>query len=230
MTSYDALSNVWGDDNFITIIENGMERQLDHEGVRGLKITVNGNNNRIRIELPLKFSDCKLVVIGDNNTFSIMGSKTKIMKVFFFISDGCHIKIGRNCFFNNDVSIIAKEKKDSRIIIGNNCVISTECIFRCGDGHTVIDSETGEPLNEPRDVIIGNHVWIGARTMLLKGTYIPGDSIVGAMSLVNRAFDEDNIMIAGTPARIIKHDVNWDMKTWDEYERKYENRYREDNE
>lgn len=60
--------------------------------------------------------------------------------------------------------------------------------------------------------------------MILKGAYIPNNSIVGAMSLVNKAFDEQNIMLAGTPARIINHDVSWDMNAWYEYERKnYQN-------
>lgn len=222
--NYDARNYVLGDNNLITVVEAGTERPLDSEGVRGLRITVNGNNNRVRIELPIKFNDCKLVVIGDNNTFSIKSSKAKIMKVFFFVGNGCSMKIGRNCFFNNDISILAKEKRGTKIVIGNDCAIATDCIIRCGDGHTIIDSVSGEPLNPPRDIIIGHHVWIGARSMILKGAYIPNNSIVGAMSLVNKAFDEQNIMLAGTPARIINHDVSWDMNAWYEYERKnYQN-------
>jgi len=215
-----ALSYIWGENNLITVVENGVERPMGPEGIRGLKISVNGNDNRIRIEFPLKFNECKLVVVGDNNKFSILQSNAKISKVFFFVGDGCTLKIGRNCFFNNDISVLAKEKRGSKIVIGNNCAIAAETIFRNGDGHTVVDAETGEALNEPRDIIIGNHVWIGARCMILKGAYIANDSIVGAMSLVNREFDEPNVMIAGVPADIIKHDVSWDMSSWDEYDRR----------
>lgn len=212
---------VWGENNLITVIDNGVERELDGS-IRGLKISINGDNNRVRIGLPQKFNDCNLLIMGDNNVFSIRPTNSKIDKAFFLLSDGCGIKIGKNCTFQSNVSIFAKEKKGLRVVIGENCAISSECIFRTGDGHTIIDSDTKEPLNEPESIFIGNHVWVGYRSMILKGTQISANSIVGAMSLVNGIFDEENILIAGSPARIVKHDISWSISNWNEYDKNRE--------
>ena len=43
----------------------------------------------------------------------------------------------------------------------------------------------------------------------MKGAKIPNNCIVGANSLVNKEFFEENCLIAGTPAKIIKKGVNW---------------------
>ena len=55
-------------------------------------------------------------------------------------------------------------------------------------------------------------LWIGARTMVLKGAQIPSNSIVGACALVNKEFTEENTVLAGIPAKIIKRNVNWDRR------------------
>lgn len=209
---------IWGANNSIVIFERGVEHSLGPEGFPGLDIKINGNNNNVRIEMPQRFSDCKLIIIGDNNSFSIKSSgRNRIYSAFFYIADGCSISIGSNCYINNNVSLIAKEKAGTKIQIGNNCAIATECILRCGDGHTMINEYNGHPLNAPEDIIIKNHVWIGARCVLLKKTYIERDSIVGAMSLVNKRFDIPNVLIGGVPAKILKSGINWDLASYHEY-------------
>lgn len=114
-------------------------------------------------------------------------------------------------FFNGNISILAKEKKGVSVILGDNVIMGTGCIIRTGDGHTIVDKGSRDPLNEPQDVVIDRHVWIGARCMLLKGTKIRADSVVGAMSLVNRKFEEKNLLIAGVPARVIREGIDWDI-------------------
>ena len=54
-----------------------------------------------------------------------------------------------------------------------------------------------------KDVIIGNNVWIGWGSIILKGTIIGDNCVIGAGSLVSGEFP-DNVVIAGNPARIIK--------------------------
>ena len=212
------LLKVWGANNSIVIVERGVEHSLGPEGFPGLDIKINGNNNNIRIEMPQRFSDCKLVIVGDNNSFSIKSSgRNRMYGVFFYIADGCSISIGRHCLINNNVSLLAKEKSGAKIQIGDNCAIATECIIRCGDGHTMINEYNGHPLNVPDDIIIKDHVWIGARCILLKKTYIEHNSIVGAMSLVNKRFDIPNVLIGGVPAKILKSGVNWNLANYQAY-------------
>ena len=209
---------IWGANNNVTIVENGREYSLPPEGLDGLEISINGNNNNVVIELPISFIDCKLALVGDNNSFIIRSSKkTRLVKVSFYIADGCAIDIGRNCYINYSATFIAKEKPGTKIIIGNDCIISADCLLRCGDGHTLINEYTGQPLNEPGDIVLEDHVWVGARAVLLKRTYLAQNIVVGAMSLVNKRFDIPNVLIGGVPAKIIKSGINWDLADYSHY-------------
>ncbi|MBR2669802.1 MAG: transferase [Solobacterium sp.] len=64
-------------------------------------------------------------------------------------------------------------------------------------------------MNHAKDIVINNHVWIGMRSLILKGTLIKNNCVVGAGSICNKDYEKDNCMIAGNPAKIIKENVNW---------------------
>ena len=60
------------------------------------------------------------------------------------------------------------------------------------------------------DVIIGKHVWIGRNASVHKGAVIPDGCVVGANSFVTHKFEEQNTIIAGTPAKVIKRNIRWE--------------------
>ena len=66
-----------------------------------------------------------------------------------------------------------------------------------------------ERLNHPnsgmktRPVDIGENVFIGVNVIILKGSKIGNNCVVGAGAVVSGAF-EDNTVIAGNPARVIR--------------------------
>jgi acetyltransferase-like isoleucine patch superfamily enzyme len=51
---------------------------------------------------------------------------------------------------------------------------------------------------------IGNNCWLGSRSIILPGVQLGNHVIVAAGAVVNKSFEEDNIIIAGVPARIVK--------------------------
>ena len=93
------------------------------------------------------------------------------------------------------------------IFIGDNCLFSNSIELHTTDYHKILVS--GRRNNEPKDIYIGAHCWIGLQTLILKGTIIANNSIVGARSLLNKKYDEPNTIIVGNPARIVKSDVDW---------------------
>jgi acetyltransferase-like isoleucine patch superfamily enzyme len=56
-----------------------------------------------------------------------------------------------------------------------------------------------------KDIIIGNNCWIGMNSVILPGVKLANHIIVGAGSVVTKSFDEEDIIIAGNPAKKIKN-------------------------
>ena len=61
-----------------------------------------------------------------------------------------------------------------------------------------------EARQESNEIIIGKYCFIGTATVILKGSVIPDYSIVGAMSLVNKQFEETYCLYGGVPAKKVK--------------------------
>ena len=89
-------------------------------------------------------------------------------------------------------------------------MFSREIEVRSTDVHRIFDRATGARVNPPAAVVVGSGVWVAARAFISKGSRIPDGSIVGAKSFVNNAFEEPNVIIAGTPAKVIKTNVRWE--------------------
>ncbi len=212
----DMGLKITGQNNRLLIVEKGKERELKEE-ITGLDIEISGDNNYVRIEYPQSFFNCRLKMFGNFNRFCKKESHGKTVGTLFYLSNSSKIEIGRNCIFNDGISVLAKEKKGVGITLGDEVLVATGCIIRTGDGHTLVNSGSRDPLNEPGDIRVGRHVWIGARSMLLKGAEIANNSIVGAMSLVNKKFGEKNVVIAGVPARIICRNADWDIRDYASY-------------
>jgi len=89
----------------------------------------------------------------------------------------------------------------NRIVIGNHTMIGAECLITDSDFH-------GFPLGENRPVQtapveIGDYVFIGTRSIVLKGVKIGNKAVIGAGSVVASDIPE-NCIAAGNPARVIR--------------------------
>lgn len=101
-------------------------------------------------------------------------------------------------------------EEQGKITIGENCLFSSKVLFRTSDGHSMTNKDGTEVLTTTADEIkIGNHCWISTEVMVLKNSYVGDNCILGARSIINKKYEENNVVIAGIPAKIIKRDVNW---------------------
>lgn len=112
-----------------------------------------------------------------------------------------------------DVIISLKNAPKTKLTIGSNCMLSYGIFMRTSDGHAIYDTQSRRMLNEPADIIIGNHVWISADCKILKGAAVSDNCIIGTNSIVTRKFTEENCIIAGNPADVLKRNVNWIRKS-----------------
>lgn len=155
--------------------------------VGDLKIFINGNGNVVRVEEGCFIKNLSIWVEDDNNEIVI--KKDTVI-------------CGNTCF-----SVI----EGTKITVGEKCLFSDEITLRTGDSHSITDLN-GNRINPSRDVCIGDKVWIGRGVSLLKGSKIPNKSIVGTGAVVTKEFDQDHVVIAGNPAKIVKEDVDWDFR------------------
>ena len=93
------------------------------------------------------------------------------------------------------------------IVIGKNTDIGAGCKIIDNDFHPLPYSQRHpvEQLDKVRKkpITIGEGCFIGANSILLKGTTLGKNVVVGAGSVVSGIFP-DNVIIAGNPAKVIK--------------------------
>lgn len=93
------------------------------------------------------------------------------------------------------------------ITIGNNTIIGSGCLITDSDSHPILASERNIPdwykYTKSAPIVIGNNVFIGARSIVLKGVFIGDGAVIGAGSVVTKDVPA-NVIVAGNPAKIIK--------------------------
>jgi acetyltransferase-like isoleucine patch superfamily enzyme len=88
-----------------------------------------------------------------------------------------------------------------RIVIGENSLVGAECLIIDSDFHDLPLGEGGTTRSAP--VEIEDHVFIGTRSIILKGVRIGRKSVIGAGSVVSRDVPPFSLA-AGNPARVIR--------------------------
>ena len=114
-------------------------------------------------------------------------------------SENAKIFIGKNSYLNRRTEI----KCQSSVSIGDDTAIAWDCIIMDTDYHSI----NGKVMTAP--IVIGNHVWIGCKSVILKGVNIGDNAIVAAGSVVTKDVPA-NCLVGGSPAKIIKTDVSWE--------------------
>lgn len=199
-------------ENVLIIIEDdGTESilPLENGAIDGMQIDVNGKSNKVRITRRQKFVNCQLNMHGDRNTLEIETSLMPIYhSLFHFTPPGNDrvIKIGSG--FSGAAQFRVVED-NNYIHLGNNCMFSWDVTIMASDYHTIYE-KTGQVFNKAvGGVSLGNNIWVGCKSMILKDAQIGSGSIVGACSVVTRQFKDENCVLAGNPAKIVKRDIRW---------------------
>lgn len=121
----------------------------------------------------------------------------------FDIAENALVDIGRNTVIRPFTNIIIQHG----LKIGNECSISWYCQFMDEDFHE-IQYEGKKETNDKR-IIIGDKVWIGNHVSVYKGSIIGNHSVIASNSVVKGKFEEEDVLIAGNPAKIIKRNIVW---------------------
>ncbi len=124
-----------------------------------------------------------------------IGENTKIVGP---IEWNCEVQIGDNCWIGKNMIAHGNGK----IEIGNNCDIAPCVMFLTGN-HKIGDTYRRAGLGENHLITIGNGVWIGARSTIVNDIKIGDSCVVAACACVTKSV-ENNMLIGGVPARVIR--------------------------
>ena len=117
----------------------------------------------------------------------LVGNKT-LIEAFDQVQIGSYVKISSEVLImdNNNHSIYAQDR-----------LVDTLCS----------NDSTNSKINNlncvRKPIKIGNHVWIGRRSIILKGVTIGERSIIAAGAVVTKDVPSDTI-VAGNPAKVVK--------------------------
>lgn len=168
------------------------------------------------------FLDSPHIVIRkhvDNKIFLKIGNDSVISGKYVFENENGEISIGNNSFIGSSLFVCI-----DKIEIGNNVLVSWGCTFIDNDAHSLVSIERMKDISDWKKglannkvghfkdwsqvnsgkIKIGDSVWIGFNSIILKNVTIGNGAIIGAGSVVTNDIPEYTIA-AGNPARIIGH-------------------------
>ena len=202
-------------------VVNGMRKEVHGKGNTfaleptaifiNCKIDIAGNNNRIEIADFCVFRNVTFLIRGNNNKIDIgRGVKFVYGGSLHIEDEHCLIDIRDNTSFED--THIAVTETGSQILIGEDCMFAYDIDLRTGDSHSIIDTVTNARINPPGNIKIGDHVWVAPHCTILKGVEIKRNSVIATRSVITKSYDQEGIIIGGSPSKILKENITWDRK------------------
>ena len=118
--------------------------------------------------------------------FVRMRSGTKI-----FVRKGAEIRVGNNTSLNHGCMVIAHEK----ITLGNNVQFGPNVLIYDHDHDYKLKDGLKNLKYKTSPVLIGDNVWIGANVVILRGTFIGENSVVGAGSVIKGIYPSNTLIV-----------------------------------
>jgi acetyltransferase-like isoleucine patch superfamily enzyme len=115
------------------------------------------------------------------------------------VEPGATLRLGSG-FLNWDCRVSCFES----ITIGEDAAVSEGVVLRDSDNHGLVGS--ARPVSAP--IVIGDHVWIGLRAVVLKGVTVGDGAVVAAGAVVTRDVPA-HALVAGVPATVRRTGVDW---------------------
>lgn len=177
--------------------------------INGLKIYSNGRDNQIVLGDFVQIRNSTIIIQGSHNRVSLGDFSVLNQVELCMMDDHNEFVVGEHTGLCGKAELAAVE--GTKIVIGDRCMFSGLLHFRTGDSHSVVDMN-GKRINPSRDIVIGNHVWIGTRVTCLKGVRVPDNCIVEATTTLCGQYQQENTVIAGVPGKVVKTGVNWNAE------------------
>lgn len=141
------------------------------------------------------FDNKPLIKVFNNGSITI-GKQTSNRGRQFFICDGGKMTIGDGCFFNDGCSVTCMD----HLTIGDGCTFANNVVIVDHD-HDYRKIRGGYKASP---VSIGNNVWVGANSVILRGVKIGDNCVIAAGTVVIRGAYPANSLIKNDKKLSIK--------------------------
>jgi len=130
----------------------------------GAKIFIENGNFLINANKPSGSCAEAYVTLRKNARLFVHGMTQLNYRATIEVHENAEIDIG-SAYINSDAVILAAES----IHIGHRCLISRMVYIYDADHHDIVNTDD-KVINPPRPVDVGDHVWIGLQSLLLRGS------------------------------------------------------------
>lgn len=183
--------------------------RLKNSFVKNSTIIIKGKNNTIYISKHCMLHHCTIYIKGNNNKIYIENNVSIVKGEIHMEDDNNVVGIGKSTHISGLTHLACIE--GCSILIGENCLFSSDITFRTGDSHSIMDSN-GKRTNFSKSIVIGNHVWIGNKVILTKGVKVSDNSIIATGAILTKQYNETGVILGGVPASVIKREINWEER------------------
>ncbi|WP_192349676.1 sugar O-acetyltransferase [Algoriphagus sp. Y33] len=117
----------------------------------------------------------------------------------FYCDYGSNIEVGDDVFFNFNCVVldVCKVTLGDRVLVGPNVQFYPAT-------HPLDPIPRGQLWEYGKPIAIGSDVWIGGSAVICPGVSIGERTVIAAGAVVTKNFPSD-VVVAGNPAKVIKH-------------------------
>jgi acetyltransferase-like isoleucine patch superfamily enzyme len=160
-----------------------------------------------------KFETKEPIVIARNVTIAKHAKTGRLIaRRGVRIAQGCVLVVGGQGLLSLGTRTIigpnTRIMAATQVRIGARCMISWNCSIFDSIGHRMwLQGQDEAEIEAP--ITIGDDVWIGPYTIIMKGVEIGSNSIIGAGSVVRRSMPP-NSLAYGNPTRVVGKVDRWE--------------------
>lgn len=111
-----------------------------------------------------------------------------------------HLEVGEHFFCNANCDILCNKL----IRFGQDNLLGWNITLLDSDGHNTIVN--GKCQEASKSILLGNHIWIGAESSILKGVSLAKGTIVPYGSIIHKSNDSENVVFQN---KVLKSDIVW---------------------
>lgn len=195
--SYEDVSSI--SDNVVHL------RETPGSSFTSSKVAFYGTGNVLHVEDGAQLRNCTLNFRGDGAVVHVRASR-RAAQLKVTVYNESVFYLGPGASFTSAARILPSER--THVIIGSDAMFSSRVAFRTADPHLVYSATTHRRINPSRSIWIGDHVWLGEESLVLKGARVGSGSILAARSVVTKDVPS-NATAAGAPARVVGSQIFW---------------------